>query len=239
MSENIFISGFIAGGVQTILGHPFDTLKTRMQIYKLPLISILQKMVKKEGIKSFYKGSLTPMVSGCIQNSIVFTSENYFQKYIKNNFFTGFLAGTLSSFVVSPAELIKCQIQNNMDKHITIMDACKLMKRKKINLYCGLELTMIRDSFGLGTYFGSYNYLQKKQNNPFFNGGIAGVLSWIVSYPFDVIKTKKQITNQSYRYILSNINSKQLVRGLNIVIIRSFIVNAGIFYTYETLLGNI
>lgn len=31
MSNNIFISSFIAGSVQTILGHPFDTLKTRMQ----------------------------------------------------------------------------------------------------------------------------------------------------------------------------------------------------------------
>lgn len=236
MSNNVFISSFIAGSVQTILGHPFDTIKTRMQIYDRSAKFVIQDILKKEGIKALYKGSFTPLISGCIQNSILFTSESYFQNYIKNNFMTGFIAGSLSSLVISPAELIKCHIQNKKESHIKFNDVKFILDSKKISLSCGLKSTFLRDSLGLGVYFGSYNYFQKSKNDPFLNGGIAGVLSWIVSYPFDVIKTRKQITNQSYKDILADIKYKQYIRGLNVVLVRSFIVNAGIFCTYENLL---
>lgn len=239
MSNNVFLSSFIAGSVQTLIGHPFDTIKTRMQLNNISSKNVIKDIVKNEGIKALYKGSITPLLSGCIQNGILFTSENFLHKYSKNNFLTGFIAGSLSSFVISPAELIKCHIQNNKSRHIKLNEVKSLLNEKRINLYCGLTSTLLRDSFGLGVYFGTYNLLQKNKNNPLLNGGISGVLSWIVSYPFDVIKTKKQISNNDYSYIIKNINASQYIKGLNIVLLRSFIVNAGIFYTYESLLTKI
>ena len=236
MDLNVFISSFMAGSVQTIIGHPFDTVKTRMQIYNKPAKNIIKDILKKEGTKALYKGSITPLFSGCIQNTILFSTESYFNNFIKNKFITGFIAGSISSLVMSPSELIKSHIQNVKYNHIKLNEVKVILDSKKINLFCGLTSTFLRDSFGLGVYFGSYNYLQKNDNNPLVNGGIAGVLSWIVSYPFDVVKTKRQITNQSYQYILANIEYKQYVRGLNVVLIRSFVVNAGIFYTYENLI---
>ena len=65
------------------------------------------------------------------------------------------------------------------------------------------------------------------------NGGLGGMLSWVYSYPVDVIKTHKQIYNLSYINIINNIKIKKYTRGMSTVLLRSFIVNAGIFYVYE------
>ena len=234
--ENVFLSSFAAGSVQTLIGHPFDTIKTRMQIYNHSYKNSIINIYKKEGLKSYYKGYFTPLIAGCIQNGILFSTEKYSQSYFKNNYLTGFISGSCSSIVLTPAELIKCHIQKETTKVITIKQVLKKIKKKNITLFTGFNSTFIRDSIGMSIYFGSYNNLQNKNNNPLLHGGFAGVLSWIFSYPFDVIKTKKQMTNNSYSYIINNIHPKQYLRGIEIVLIRSFLVNAGIFYTYENLL---
>ena len=106
-----------------------------------------------------------------------------------------------------------------------------------MHILCGFYSTFIRDSIGMSVYFGLYNYLKLKQDTPLINGGIAGTVSWIFSYPFDVIKTQKQIYNYKYYDIIRKINFNKYSNGLSVVILRSFIVNAGIFYTYESLLN--
>ena len=90
----------------------------------------------------------------------------------------------------------------------------------------------------MSIYFGLYNYLKSINNNPLLNGGISGCISWIFSYPIDVIKTQKQIHNKSYTDIIKLLKIDAYKKGLSVVLIRSFIVNAGIFYSYENLLNN-
>jgi solute carrier family 25 (mitochondrial carnitine/acylcarnitine transporter), member 20/29 len=228
--NDIFVNSFIAGGAQTLIGHPFDTIKTYKQVnYNIKTSNIIKNIIGDKGLSYLYRGFLPPFIGGCIQNSILFSTENYFQNITNNNnYLSGFLAGSLTSLVVSPAELIKANMQIN--EKISINE---IIKEK--NLLRGLGLTMIRDSIGFSIYFGTFNYLQNKNNNPLINGGITGVLSWIYSYPVDVIKTKYQISNDSLNYIIKNNNMKMLISGMPIMLIRAFFVNAGIFYIYENL----
>jgi hypothetical protein len=233
MSDNVIKSSFIAGGVQTILGHPLDTIKTRIQIYNTGYKNTIYNLYKKEGIRSFYKGGLFPFISGCSQNCFIFSTEDYLQNYFNNHIYTGFISGSISSIITSPAELIKCQIQQEKSSHLKIKNVISIMKKKNIVLSTGLSSTFIRDSIGFSIYFGSYNYFQDKYNNPLINGGLAGMMSWIYSYPIDVIKTHKQIYNLPYKTIINNIQINKYIKGIDIVLIRSFVVNAGIFYLYE------
>ena len=101
------------------------------------------------------------------------------------------------------------------------------------NLFRGLSLTILRDSIGFSIYFSSYELLQSNYNNPFLNGGLAGILSWIYSYPVDVIKTKYKLYDKSLYSILKNQTKKKLLSGINIMLVRAFFVNAGIFYIFE------
>lgn len=233
MNDNVAYSGFMAGGVQTIIGHPYDTVKTRIQIFDNNYKDTIINIYKKEGIRSFYKGGLVPFISGCFQNCILFSVEDYCQKYFKEHYITGCIAGSISTITTSPAELIKCHIQENKSKHLKVKEVMNILKQKNISLSTGFLSTLIRESGGFSIYFSSYNYLQDKYNNPLINGGIAGALSWIYSYPIDVIKTQKQLYNNSYKNIIRNIKYRNYIKGMDIMLLRSLIVNAGIFYTYE------
>lgn len=210
---DVLQNSFIAGSCQTIIGHPFDTIKTLKQVY--PQSSTLNLLKNNHG---FYKGYFPALIGGCLQNSFIFSTEKYFEKNF-SPITSGFISGTITSLIISPMELIKSNQQ---------------IKRKwKIkDLTRGLGLCILRDSIGFSIYFGSYHYLQNKNNNPLLNGGIAGTLSWTYSYPFDTIKTKKQTSNKSIKEIIKN---TKFLSGINIMLFRAFVVNAGIFYVFEHL----
>jgi solute carrier family 25 carnitine/acylcarnitine transporter 20/29 len=64
-------------------------------------------------------------------------------------------------------------------------------------LFLGLNSTALRESIGLGAYFGTYDFLIKyftKNGNvsmtgSLLAGGFAGMGCWISMYPVDYIKT--------------------------------------------------
>ena len=229
--DGIFFNSFIAGVAQTMIGHPFDTIKTYKQVYfKRSAVDLGKEIISKNGIFYLYRGFFPPLIGGCIQNGLMFSTENSLRKFcFNNNFLSGFITGCFTSFVVSPSELIKTKLQ--IDKKLSIANIIK-----NSNLTRGIGLTILRDSIGFGIYFGTYYQLQNKNNNPLLNGGITGVLSWIYSYPIDVIKTKYQISDDiALKKIIKKNNIKTLTSGLNIMLTRSFLVNAGIFYIFDKL----
>ena len=233
----LICSSFIAGSVQTILGHPLDTLKTRIQLDNRKLSIVYKNFIKKENILYLYKGSLAPLIGISFLNCFLFTYHYNINNKINNHFISGFTTGIISGMVLSPFELIKCNLQHNRNNYnIKYKNIIKNLKKKNIKLNQILYLSILRDSIGLSIYFGVYEKLQKKNNNPIIHGGIAGVFSWIYSYPIDVIKTKNQVYKENIVTILKKNNIKQiLTNGLGISLIRAYIVNSGIFYTFENL----
>lgn len=119
--------------------HPFDTLKTRMQLSKTKasLLSTLSSIIRNEGLLSLYKG-IVPMVAAITPKVAVrftafeFTSERYHrlldskelqEKGRKSNivnFLSGFSAGCAEAvLVVTPSELIKIRLQEQTGKTST------------------------------------------------------------------------------------------------------------------------
>lgn len=231
MDKNIIIPSFCAGIVQTIVGHPLDTIKTRIQIDNNSVNNILSNVYKNNNLLLLYKGGLMPLLGNSFLNCFLFTYHYSLNKKINNHYLTGIITGSISGIILSPFELIKCNLQNNT----TMKEIIKKIKLKEIRLQNGLLLSIIRDSIGLSIYFGSYEKLQEQNKNPLLNGGIAGSLSWLYSYPIDVLKTKKQISNNKLHNIIKKMNIKMYLNGLPIVLLRSFIVNSCVFYTYENL----
>lgn len=89
-------------------------------------------------------------------------------------------------------------------------------------------------------YYGMYEYTVRILSNEerekattvdyILSGGVAGVCYWIVSYPFDILKTKVQ-NGESYRSALRQLFASSY-RGFSAVFIRSVLVNGVSFATY-------
>lgn len=203
---DIFFHGFLSGSVQSIVGHPLDTIKTRLQSG-----SPLQ-------YHSLYKGFVPSLLSGCFQNGCLFFLENESRicLHSENKLLSGFTSGLITSLLVSPLEQWKCLAQTE-----------QMVNYKRIN-FKGLPWTMARDGFGFSSYFYLYEKFKKEYNfSIFWAGGLAGMFSWWVSYPFDYKKTQIQIGKK-------NVGKLGLHwKGLAIVSLRAFLVNGSLFYAYE------
>ena len=165
-------------------------------------------------------------------------------------------------------ELIKCklQVQNNQNKQIKIkyknsMDCISKIIQAPTSgykgLYRGLIATILRDSPAFGVYFVTYEgikyYFQPKDlkvNEIYYPdtftlltaGAAAGITTWLITYPFDVIKSIIQTTSpyksaptvrQVFNKYYNLYGYKFFTRGLIATILRSIPVNAVTFVAYE------
>lgn len=116
----------------------------------------------------------------------------------------------------------------------------------------GLSVVVVRDVPGFGVYFGTYelfsHWFSKLTSQstvlvPLIAGGLAGVVSWVSTFPLDVIKSRVQADGNlgNYRYsgfldcAVKSYRSEGLVvftRGLLPTILRAFPTNAAIFYVH-------
>lgn len=69
-----FIAGVFSGITKLAVGHPFDTVKVRLQTtdrtqFRGPLDCLLQT-VRKEGLSGLYKGATPPLVGWMAMDSL-------------------------------------------------------------------------------------------------------------------------------------------------------------------------
>ena len=142
----------------------------------------------------------------------------------------GTLAGLLSSFVVSPIELVKIRMQaqnksaqktkegqdnnNKISPQVYSNDfecAKYLIKHEGWRaLFChGLGITFIREIPSFAFYFVAYGLLARSSfatqlgNHaaPLVFGALAGWAMWIPTYPFDIVKTLVQVQDSKNKLI--------------------------------------
>ena len=218
----MIVTGILAGIAQTIIGYPIDTLKTNIQLYKPKNnINFIKKNISRYGFLHLYKGVLIPCSISIISNIYLFSSFEYFHKKY-DTATAGFIVGGFTGFITNPFELIKCNVQTT---EITLLQMLKKLKKEKIPLYKGLNFSFLRESIGCSIYFSSFHFLEEKTNYSMLNGGCAGVLSWLFTYPIDTMKTQLQVNN---KFTYNN-----LYKGFSLVLIRSFLVNSIVFQIYK------
>jgi len=212
-----FFAGTIAGAVSTIVSHPLDTIRVRLQT-NLAVKNSLNRIfsIKKEGFLKLYRGLLPPLSTIAFQNAIIFGTYGPSLRWLegkKNNknrqtsllniYFSGTLAGGVQTFITTPVELVKIRLQIKGSKYKNTWECtkkiCKTEGIKGLNR--GFVITFIRDFFSYGIYFSSYEiskrYLMKKSTmSPsflmFLSGGLAGMIAWLAVYPTEVIKSRIQ-----------------------------------------------
>lgn len=119
-------------------------------------------------------------------------------------------------------------------------------------IFRGLGTTILREVPGFGTYFFAYEFMTRSTGengecgppvstlHMLLAGGFSGTLSWVLTYPIDVVKTRLQVDGKggAYRYsgfidcLKKSIQTdgySVLTRGLTSTVLRAFPTNAATF----------
>lgn len=263
-----FFAGWIGGAAGIVVGQPFDTIKVRMATGEnSSMFRTGMGMVKNEGVFSLFKGTLAPAMGYGACTAIAFGGFQCMNRFfcqrlgyagkddlpMKYLLISSFFGGVLSDIVCCPAELIKIQIQIRKGEKFTNGQAIKMIYEKAgiRGLYKGMGVTMLRDGPAFAGYFGCYEYLRRIWGTGALAtlnaGGLGGMLSWAINYPFDLIKSKIQATPYKpeigwdrykgfmdcFKQVVREEGIKGLYKGFVPCALRGYPVNAVTFFGYE------
>ena len=211
--------GSIAGVVIVLVGHPFDTLKTRKQIQYFRYPDMVRSMIYKEGFSSFYKGMSSLLISVPLFKAVLFGSYKSLLNHLNTKrswdnhrdlkvSISAIFGGFCNAFVAGPTELFKTklQLQRGLKTKIYTGNIDCFRKMYAVSgircLFQGTGIAVIRDMIGyfwqflyydkLCRYFGNGDANNITNLQKFVAGGISGMLCWAGAYPLDVVKSRLQ-----------------------------------------------
>ncbi len=210
-----FISGTASGCASVLASQPIDVVRVRVQTSRTGSpIALARSMASKEGLRSFYKGTIPPMTGVGALMSIYFGVAQWTRRKLQNNvpreltipetMICGFAGGLAQTPLANVIELLKVRLQVQRDNRFTMKGMLREVVRTNgvRALGRGLIPLMWRDSLGYACYFGfcetTLAYItpehQKKSDLPistvFLVGMLGGVVYWVPIFPLDTIKSK-------------------------------------------------
>ncbi|CAH6720341.1 mitochondrial glycine transporter Ymc1p [[Candida] jaroonii] len=210
-------AGFVGGATQVLIGQPFDLIKIRLQTSNSTITQVFQDVVKKEGILSFYKGTLPPLfgVGACV--SLQFYGFHETKRYFESKsgksltwkeiYLSGAMAGIVNTPVASPVEQLRILSQSSSTKiHMKELIGDIYKNHGFKGIFRGFNITLLREIQSYGVWFLSYetiirsvvNYHNYESRDSLstpellLSGAAAGNLLWLSAYPLDVIKSNIQ-----------------------------------------------
>lgn len=126
-------AGTVGGAAQLIVGHPFDTIKVKLQSQPTPLpgqlpkysgaVDAVRQTVAAEGARGLFKGMGAPLATVAAFNAVLFTVRGQTEAFLRSEpgapltvnqqIVCGAVAGTAVSFLACPTELIKCRFASS------------------------------------------------------------------------------------------------------------------------------
>lgn len=205
------LAGTISGAIGVITGHPFDTIKVRLQaqphgknatlLYRSTLHCLLST-VRAEGLLGLFKGVSSPLVGVTAINTLLFGVYGFLLESLapagtsptlNHILVAGAGSGLINSFISGPVELAKIQMQNQIG-HENFRSPSECLKRVWKSggvraCYKGLWPTILRETPSYGVYFASFEGFRRlwtTEDNQGHLGNaslmLAGGLSGIVAW---------------------------------------------------------
>ncbi|KAH7285188.1 hypothetical protein KP509_33G017100 [Ceratopteris richardii] len=183
-----YAAGAAAGVATVIVGHPFDTVKVKLQTqhtevnttkYKNAADCIL-RILKTEGPKGFYKGASSSFVGFALESSVLFGAYSQMRTALQGReagkpelssiIPAAVVAGSCISMILCPTELVKCRLQVqssadgvsylSMKRYAGPLDCLqKTIKSTGIQgLFTGGFSTLLRECIGNAVFFTTYEF---------------------------------------------------------------------------------
>ncbi|CAA0817876.1 Mitochondrial arginine transporter BAC1 [Striga hermonthica] len=182
-----YVAGMLAGVATVVVGHPFDTIKVKLQKHNAGANGMKYKsgfhctaaILKTDGVKGLYRGATPSFVGMACESSLAFgiysQTKQFLQGEIKNGkpqlraiVPSGAFAGALISFILCPSELVKCRMQvqgsfihSSSTYNSPIDCALKTLKSEGLTgLFRGGSATFLRESLGNAVFFSTYEHMR-------------------------------------------------------------------------------
>lgn len=210
-----FVAGILSGVTKLVVGHPFDTLKVRLQVsgdrFNNSVLTCLRATVRREGFKGLYKGGTPPLFGWALMDSVMLGSLSNYRRLLApegelelwQHTLAGLGAGLTVSLVATPIEHVKARLQVQYDDapgsriyRGPVEATVKLLRGG--NLFNGLTATMIQRSW-FSVFWATYAVTTTKLESAttlsagsksFLAGGTAASVYWCFAFPFDVVKQR-------------------------------------------------
>lgn len=184
-----------------IVGYPFDTVKTRLQLgLHRSLRSCVWEMLQKEGLGSFYRGSAMPLCTLVAKRPLEFAVFEWFNARFRGSrsapVLGGCLAGICAAAIGCPFSVVKIQMQaTSKEVHASFWEAISAVWRSRgmQGFYRGLLASVYKEVPFATVYLGAYGNLREALPKAYWStavaGGSASLLTWTLLQPLDTLKT--------------------------------------------------
>ncbi|KAF6334290.1 solute carrier family 25 member 45 [Rhinolophus ferrumequinum] len=200
-----FVAGWISGALGLVLGHPFDTVKVRLQTQNTyrGIVDCMVKTYRHESLLGFFKGMSFPIASIAVVNSVLFgvysnsllvlTATSHQERRAQppsytHVFIAGCIGGFLQAYCLAPFDLIKVRLQNQTEPRAQpgspppryrgpVHCAASIFQEEgPRGLFRGAWALTLRDTPTLGIYFVTYEWLCRQSTPDGQNPSSATVL---------------------------------------------------------------
>ncbi|KAJ0966201.1 hypothetical protein J5N97_027339 [Dioscorea zingiberensis] len=245
-----YAAGFVAGVATVIVGHPFDTVKVKLQAYNTNTQvkeyknawQCTSQILRTEGVRGLYRGASSSFIGMAFESSLLFGLYSQTKKFLQGEapsshpqlqviIPSAAYGGAIISLILCPAELVKCRMQvqgkessGSMYARYSGPSDCALKTLKSEGLkgiFRGGYTTLLRESIGNATFFTTYEF---------------------TVLPLDVAKTVIQTAPdtsssrnpfQTLRSIYRRVGFRGFYTGLGPTLVRAFPANATAMVTWE------
>lgn len=229
------IPGFVQGITRVSISYPFDVIKVNMQKRIFPSMHSTFMYLLKNDSKRFYRGSLLSYTSVGLERSLQYYYNEKLNKYKYNPYIISFCSSCCTSLISVPIQFITTNIAI---RSVSLSTYLKTAFSDKLNIYKGFSIELFRSVLGSTIFGGTYFYLRNYFGEnialyPLY-GACSGIVSWIIIFPIDTIRTEYQTTSsKNISSLIWNFNPRYIYFGITPVLLRTVPSASAGMYTYE------
>lgn len=173
------LGGFLSGSVSVVIGHPFDTVKVRLQAghaqfrHFYGAWDCLRGTLRAEGPQALFQGLVSPLLANSAMNAVTFATWQQTQRLLHFDgenpdaplgkvFAAGFVAGIVQCSIATPMELVRSRLQVQLKGAARAYDGnvdClrRIVRAEGVSgIYRGNVTMMLREGPAFGVYFSVY-----------------------------------------------------------------------------------
>ncbi|KAL6992535.1 Mitochondrial arginine transporter bac1 [Sarracenia purpurea var. burkii] len=184
-----YLAGLLAGVATVVTGHPFDTVKVKLQKHNTDAqtmkyrsgLHCTARILKTEGVKGLYRGATSSFVGITFESSLIFGIYSQTKQSLEGGLQSGkpmpsviipsaAFGGAIISFVLCPSELVKCRMQIQGTDSLVPKSSrydgpfdcvLKTVKTEGVTgIFRGGFSTLLRETIGNAVFFSTYEHVR-------------------------------------------------------------------------------